>query len=98
VFEMITNNDEDAIKAFDQITSYLAGAIYNFNCILNPKKVLLGGGISKQPLLKETINKKVNDIYASIPFNIPHTIIETTKFFNDSNLIGALANYNIMFK
>ena len=98
VFEMIKNNDQDAIAAFEEITDYLAGAIYNFNCILNPKKVLLGGGISKQPLLLETVNKKVNDIYASIPFNIPHTIIETTKYFNDSNLLGALANFHLMFK
>ena len=95
---MIKNNDQDAIAAFEEITDYLAGAIYNFNCILNPKKVLLGGGISKQPLLLETVNKKVNDIYASIPFNIPHTIIETTKYFNDSNLLGALANFHLMFK
>ncbi|MGL5868193.1 ROK family protein, partial [Clostridium chrysemydis] len=89
VFEMIKENDEKAIKAFDKFTMNLARGIYNIQCILDPEKILIGGGISKQPILLEKIKEKLDDIYKVIPFDIPKANIDTCKYFNDSNLIGA---------
>lgn len=90
IFALIEKGDEDAIKAFDQMCTILAGGIFTIQAIINPEKVLLGGGISKQPLVVKTVNDKVNEIYEKIQFEIPHAKIGTCKFFNESNLIGAL--------
>ena len=37
-------------------------------------------------------------IYQNIPFEIPHAVVENCCYYNDSNLIGALYNYLIMYQ
>lgn len=93
VFEWINGGDEVALKVFDQFCLNLALQIYNLQCILDPDKFLIGGGISQQPILVEKVREQLAMIYQRIPFPIPHALVETCKYFNDSNLIGALYNY-----
>ena len=49
--------------------------------------------MSKQPLVVEKINEKLNKIYEKMPFPTPRVKVTTCKYNNDSNLIGALYNY-----
>lgn len=93
VFEMIKNNDQDACDALNHVAGNLARGIFNLQCILDPQKVLIGGGISQQPILLEKIQAELDHIYTMIPFQIPHVKLETCCYFNDSNLIGALYNF-----
>jgi predicted NBD/HSP70 family sugar kinase len=58
VFELINAGDENAIRALNEMSQALAGIIFNLVCTMNPQKVLIGGGISKQPLVLETVSKK----------------------------------------
>lgn len=62
-------------------------------CILDPQKVLIGGGISQQAILIEKIKEKLEELYEKIPFEIPKAQVEACCYFNDSNLIGALYNH-----
>lgn len=98
VFEWIHQGDQQAILALQSVAKSLAKGIYNLQCILDPEKILIGGGISQQPLLLEKIQEELNHIYSQIPFTIPHAQVETCRFYNDSNLIGALYNYLLMVK
>lgn len=93
VFKWIEENDQAVVEVFDKFTMNVARGIYNLQCILDPEKILIGGGISKQPILIKKIDEQLNKIYGMIPFNIPHAVIDTCKYYNDSNLIGALYNY-----
>lgn len=93
VFKMIEENDRDACEALSFIAGNLARGIFNLQCILDPSKVLIGGGISQQPILLEKIQEELNRIYAIIPFQIPQVQLETCYHYNDSNLIGALYNF-----
>ncbi|WP_411167621.1 ROK family protein [Clostridium sp. MB05] len=97
VFKWINDNDPDVLEVFERFTMNLAIQIYNLQCILDPEKILIGGGISKQPILVKKIRENLEKIYAKIPFDIPHAIVDTCKYFNDSNLIGALYNYYLQF-
>lgn len=97
VFQWINDNDPDVIEVFEKITMNIAMQIYNLQCILDPEKVLIGGGISKQPILIKKIRDNLERIYSIIPFNIPQAIVDTCKYFNDSNLVGALYNYYLQF-
>lgn len=96
VFEMIEQKDQDACEALEVIAKNIAVGIFNLQCILDPQKVLIGGGISQQPILIEKINEAIAKIYQTIPFDIPHANIEACLYYNDSNLIGALYNFLVM--
>lgn len=96
IFEMIDSGDEDAIKALEMITKELAKGIYNLQCIIDPQKILIGGGISQQPLFIQKIQDALDVIYSKFHYDIPRVQIETCRFYNDSNLIGALYHYQCM--
>lgn len=95
VFELIVAEDEHAISALKKVAHNLALEMYNLQCIFDPEKICIGGGISQQPLLIEEIKKELDTIYSKLPFEVPHVIVENCKFYNDSNLIGALRNYEL---
>lgn len=90
VFEMIAKGDEEAKAALHDIAKNIAKGIFNLECILDPSKILIGGGISQQSILIEKIQEELNKLYTLLPFEVPHAQVDTCKFYNDSNLIGAL--------
>lgn len=93
IFEMANNGDEIVLKVIDKFTRSIANMIMNLQLIYDPDKFVIGGGISKQPILLEYINKNL-DFYNSISdFIIPKADVCTCKFYNDSNLIGAYGNF-----
>lgn len=98
VFEMILSQDEIACNCFDEMIDTLAGGIFTISALFNPQKVLIGGGISRQPIVLQEIQRKLQKIYDSLPFEIPRCNVDTCKFFNESNLIGALYNFKIQSK
>lgn len=97
IFAMIQEGDEQCIQALDDMAKQIAIQLYNLQCILDPEKICIGGGISKQSLLLDKIKEHLALVYEQIPFPIPHPIVETCAYYNDSNLIGALYNYKIHF-
>lgn len=98
IFAGIEAGDQDFMAALDVIARNIATQIYNIQCFLDPERVCIGGGISKQPLLLEKIRVHLNGLKERIPFPFPDVDITTCAFYNDSNLIGALYNYKIHYK
>lgn len=98
IFEMIEQGDQDACEALDELATATARGLYNLQCILDSEKILIGGGISQQPLLIQKIQAELDKIYQALPFAIPHVQVETCRYYNDSNLIGALYNFLIINK
>lgn len=90
VFSMANCGDEKAIAGIREYVKHLAIQINNYQFILDPEKIVIGGGISVQPLFLQMIKeelKKINEVY---PWNLPIADVEVCKFFNDANLIGAV--------
>ncbi len=98
VFEFCNNGDEAALKALSEYCDILAMGLWNIQATVDPEKIAIGGGISRQPILMEYINKSLDKVYSKMPIPIPRVQIVNCKFFNDSNLIGALANYKKVYK
>lgn len=94
--ELVLDQDEEACKIFDSTMDALAQVAYTVNCVLNPEKICFGGGISRQPYVGKTLEKKFNEIIDHTNIPMPKAKIDTCHFFSDSNLIGALYNYNLM--
>lgn len=89
-FEYIKNNDKDAVEIIDQYTKNLAVQIYNLQCLFDPEKICIGGGISAQDILIEYIIKNVKEYYRNLNLGLPEAEVVRCKFGNDSNQIGAL--------
>ncbi|MDD3361556.1 MAG: ROK family protein [Hespellia sp.] len=91
VFSMANCGDEKAMEAIREFARGIALQISNYQFILDPERIAIGGGISVQPLFLQMIKeelKKINRIYEAWSIPIPEVV--TCEFFNDSNLIGAL--------
>ena len=93
VFESINSGDAEALDILEGFANNIAAQIINIQCIFDPERVSIGGGISEQPILIEYINKKLEEQYESIDYYMPRIKVEKCTFCNDSNLLGALYNY-----
>lgn len=66
--------------------------LVRFN-IYDPEKIAIGGGISKQDILFEYIQKNIDKLAKTLPYVMVKPKVVRCKFNNDSNLIGALYVY-----
>lgn len=92
-FEYCNQGDERALSALKAYTDILAMGLFNIQAAVDPEKIAIGGGISQQPLLHEYIQKSLDELYEKMPIPIPRVRIVPCTYYNDSNLIGALAHY-----
>lgn len=94
VFEYINSGDKESLDILDKFCSNMAAQLYNLQFIYDPEKFAIGGGISQQKSLIECIQKNIEKYAEKLgPFLMEKPKVVPCKFFNDSNLIGALYNY-----
>ena len=90
VFEM----EKEDYEVKEEVAGWFKGVakgIYNIQYILDPEKILIGGGISIRNDFIERVNQ-----YLELMKNEESTLdikVEKCKFANDANLIGALYNF-----
>lgn len=89
VIKLYQAKDKSAVLAMEHFIEELAVACYNLQYILDPEKILIGGGISKAEVLLPLLQIKINELAAKIPSNVLIPKIENCAFFNQSNLLGA---------
>ncbi len=90
IFAMANEGNEKVLDALRVYCRQIAIQISNFQYTVDPDRVVLGGGISVQPLFLQLVReelRKLNDVF---PYTMPIPEVATCKFFNDANLIGAL--------
>lgn len=93
-FEAANNGEKEALDVLDEFCLGIATGIFGLQLTLDVEKIAIGGGISKQPLLIETINKKIEEVWqAAGPNPALKPKVVACKFGNDANLIGALYHY-----
>lgn len=93
IFSLALDGNEKVLEAIDLFSYDIAVQIFNFQALLDFSKVAIGGGISKQPLLIESIQSNVNKLFAveGHPLALPEIV--SCKYFNDANLLGALYQF-----
>lgn len=92
-FEAINNGDLRALAVFKRYCRNVAIMILNIQAVINGSKVVIGGGISAQPILIEEINNQFDKILQNNPMlnnQVIKPVIVAAKNGNDSNLYGAL--------
>lgn len=92
VFNLINQGNEQAVEIFDKYCMELARFIVSLQGILDLERMIIGGGISAQPILTQRVRQFVHQIISSNEdFNfLTGFDIVPAKFYNDANLIGAL--------
>lgn len=94
VFESINNQENQEVQGlFEEYCQEIVHIILNLQAILDIEKVVIGGGISVQPILIEMINKQYHFIRNQaelIPKSFEAVTIEACKFGNEANLLGAI--------
>lgn len=94
VFQYANEGNLEVLTCLNEYCRTLAIQIFNLQAILDPEKFLIGGGISKQPLLLELINKSVAEVFKEKNTELFYApLIEKSKHGNKANIIGALYNY-----
>lgn len=88
IFEFAEKGDPLANEVIDYTTNRLAYTFANLGVILNPEKILIGGGVAKagQPLL-DRINASFREI--ALPRVIDACEIRLAELGNDAGVIGA---------
>lgn len=89
-FSMANCGDENAIAGIREYVRQIAVQINNYQFILDPEKIVIGGGISVQPLFLQMIKEELRKINKVYPWDLPTPNVEVCRFFNDANLIGAV--------
>ncbi len=87
----ITNSDLLALRS--DMVKTLANGIINCLYIFDTEKILIGGEISKCKPFIEAIQAEINGIIDLLNGYVYYPKVETTKFNNQSNLIGAGSLY-----
>ncbi|GEL08319.1 ROK family protein [Salisediminibacterium halotolerans] len=88
VFAAYEQNDPIAIKAVQRFYESIAIGIFNITSVINPQKVLIGGGITGRPSFIDELRTHLD--YVDMVFNVE---VDICHFKNDAGLIGALAHY-----
>lgn len=97
-FQYINEGNEKALEALKEFTDDFAMFLFNIYVSLDLEKILIGGGISKQPVLldylKQSIHELKNtqhDLKHGIGYPLP--VVDVCEFYNDANLVGALYHH-----
>ena len=85
-FELINSGDQEAVSALHVYCAGLATRIWNLHAVLNPDRFLIGGGISEQPILLETLRvlKKggvfaLHDIFSESKYGDMQSFVEKLR-------------------
>lgn len=97
IYQWAHEGDQIAIDALEDLYFNIAKQCCNMYLVIDPDVILIGGGISAQSEFLEGIRRYVNAL-KKISLMLKDIQIETCKFGNDSNLIGALYNYIQKYK
>ncbi len=85
----------EVLEVLERFCKAVAVQIYNLTVLLDVEKVAIGGGISKQPLLLDSLRRVYAGLFASrgdSPYMIglPRTEIVPCHFSSEANQVGAL--------
>ena len=103
-FDAANAAEPEALEVLERFCKMVAVQIYNLTVLLDVEKVAIGGGISKQPILVETLNEEYEEyILRGHPFSeaqarcLPRPEIVSCRFLSEANQIGAFASYQKAF-
>ena len=93
LFEYIKPSNEKSWGLFINFCKSIALQILNLQYILNPEKIVIGGGVSAQPIVIEHLHLAINELLSEEKIHNAIPNVEAAHFQNDANLVGALYHH-----
>ncbi|MDO4345185.1 MAG: ROK family protein [Eubacteriales bacterium] len=93
VYQWAQEGDSVSRKVLSEFYISLAIQLANLQHIFDPEIICIGGGISRAPHILEDIRIAVDNVYKSYSLKMEKPQIAACKFYNDSNMIGALCHF-----
>ena len=94
IFMKINDGDEDVLRGVENYCDHLASYIYNVQCVLDAERIVLGGGITEEPLMLALIQKAVNKAFDEDKYgNVPKPEMKGCCFHQHARMYGAVYNY-----
>lgn len=93
IFKYINAKEPTAWQIFEAYCNNIAMTLFNVDYVLDLDCIAIGGGISAQPILLETIQKAFMDLRNRYKEDDHDPEIVVCAFKNDANLIGAMAHF-----
>ena len=90
LFFLADEGNQTAIGCIRGYARQLAVQLLNLQFVLDPERIAIGGGVSAQNRLISMIREELEKLSGVYPHAVPLPEIVACRFFNDSNLIGAL--------
>ncbi|MCM1272664.1 MAG: ROK family protein [Clostridium sp.] len=97
IYKWASEGDEQIADVLEDWYFEIAKACVNIYCIFNPDIILIGGGISAQPLFVEGIQKYVDKL-KKLTYVLNNIKVDVCKYRNRSNLFGAVMNFKQLYK
>lgn len=96
-FDLVKQKDDTAVKVLTQFADILAVQLWNLQTILDPEKIVIGGGVSKQPLLltyiKQSLKTNAQKLNVGPLAKLIAPQVELSALGNDANLLGAYYHF-----
>lgn len=96
-FAKVNAGDPAAKQVLKKFCTQVAMQIVNLTILLDLEKVAVGGGISKQPVLLETIRECMDEIYAHpgayFDPGLPRAEVVSCEYGSEANQVGAYYYY-----
>ena len=89
IFERINSGDPATQKGLDDFCRSIALLVSNLQVILDPDRIILGGGISAQPALLESVQRQLTKLSGTSPIPRPVSNVALSPLGNHANLLGA---------
>ena len=87
-------NNETVLQGVRDFCWYLAYHIYNLQCVIDANRIVIGGGISNEPMFIDLVKEAVDGRFAQAIFpGIPQPEIMVCRYQSDANLVGAIFNF-----
>lgn len=92
IFQAAKQGDDVCIQAIDEMVDILGMGIANICYVLNPRTVVMGGGVMSQ---KEYLKDRVEDAVARylIPSAARHTSVCFARYGNTAGMLGAFYHF-----
>ena len=90
-FRLVSEGSPEANACLTDYAHAIAVQLFNIMAVVDPERIVIGGGVSVQPALIEAIRNAFAEVAKEyLPEIIRLPEILPCRFHNDSNLIGAL--------
>ena len=98
VFKWIEDGDAVTCAVYDKWLKVLVQTVFNMKMTLDPQKIVIGGGISRNERFIRDLKAEYETACAGLAkFGMPASELDVCMYTSDANLVGAVYNWLLQY-